>query len=111
MKDIFHLLCSCERLLSSLYLPVRHDEVGKVLYKEIIKQRVPTHQNIIPPPIWGNGDLKIWWDIYINTVPAVKHNKADIVVWEKGSKECEIVDICVSLDENVHTQEKTKNDL
>ena len=111
MEDIFHLFCSCERLSSSLYLPVRHDEVGKILYNEIIKQNIETHQSIIPPPIWTNDHLEIWWDIHIKTVPTVKHNKPDIVVWDKDNKICNIVDICVPLDENVHAQEKTKNDI
>ena len=111
VEDIFHLLCSCERLSSSLYLPVRHDEVGKVLFNEIIKQNCETHQSIIPPPIWSNDNLEIWWDIHIKTVPSVEHNKPDIVVWEKDNKLCKIVDICVPLDENVHTQEKRKKAL
>ena len=54
--------------------------------------------------IWKSGGT-------YTSKPAVKHNKPDIVVWEKDSKECKIVDICVPLDQNVHTQEKTKNDL
>ena len=41
----------------------------------------------------------------------MEHNKPDIVVWEKDNKLCKIVDICVSLDENVHTQEKRKKAL
>ena len=108
---IFHLPCSCERLSSSLYLLICHNEEGKVLYNEIIKQRIQTHQNIIPPLIWGDDDLEIWCDIHIKTVPSVKHNKPDIGIWEKDSELCKIIDVCVPLDENVHIQEKTKNDL
>ena len=52
--------------------------------------------------------MEIWWDVHIKTVPAVKH-KPDIVVWEKDSKQCKIVDMCVPHYQNVHTQEKTKN--
>ena len=46
LEDIFHLRCSCERLSASLYLPVLHNEVSKILYNEIIKQRDDTHQPI-----------------------------------------------------------------
>ena len=34
---IFHLLRSCERLSENIYLPMRHDDVGKVVYNAIIK--------------------------------------------------------------------------
>ena len=37
-EDIFHLLSSCSHLSASLYLPVRHNEVAKVLYNAIISQ-------------------------------------------------------------------------
>ena len=110
LEDIFHLICSCERLSASLYLPVRHNEVGKTLYNEIIKLKDDTHQPIIPPPILNTNEIEIWWDIHIRTVPSVEHNKPDIVVWEKDTKTCKIIDICVPLDENVLNQEKKKND-
>ena len=35
-EDIFHLLSSCSHLSASLYLPVRHNEIAKVLYNAII---------------------------------------------------------------------------
>ena len=70
-----------------------------------------THTNqSSPPPILNTNEIEIWWDIHIRTVPSVEHNKPDIVVWEKDTKTCKIIDICVPLDENVLNQEKKKND-
>ena len=46
----------------------------------------------------------------MHTVPQVKNNKPDIVLWNKLKKTCHIIDICVPLDQNVHAQEKTKID-
>ena len=109
-EDIFHLLCSCGHLSASLYLPVRHNEVAKVVYNTIISQQHKDHQYILPRPIWVNNDIEIWWDTFIKTVPPVPHNKPDIVVWRKNENKCFIIDICVPLDENIHKQEKMKVD-
>ena len=54
--------------------------------------------------------LKLWWDYSIKTTPQVKHNKPDIVLWIPSSMKCFIIDVCVPLYENIHTQEKEKND-
>ena len=106
-EDIFHLLSSCSHLSASLYLPVRHNEVAKVLYNAIISQSRNDHQYVLPRPVWANQDIEIWWDhgeLYyrvrhgrdtlIKTVPTVPHNKPDIVVWKKNENECFIIDTC-----------------
>ena len=109
-EDIFHLLCSCEYLSASMYLPMRHDEVAKVAYNAIIRHHYPDHQYVYPEMVWKHSHLEIWWDTHITTTPKVKHNKPDMVVWDIRSHTCAIVDICVPLDVNVHVQEKTKTD-
>ena len=109
-EDIFHILCSCSHLSASMYLPLRHDEVGKELYNAIIQHHFPTLPYIFPRPIWVHKHIEIWWDTYVTTVPQVKNNKPDIVIWNTKEKKCYVVDVCVPLDENVHTQEKTKID-
>ena len=48
--------------------------------------------------------------MHVHTVPQVKNNKPDIVLWDKLKKTCHIIDVCVPLDQNVHVQEKTKID-
>ena len=47
-EDIFHLLCSCEALSASLYLPVRHNEGAKIIYNSIIKLHHPDEQYTKP---------------------------------------------------------------
>ena len=60
--------------------------------------------------MWANQHIEMWWDTLIKTVPTVPHNKPDIVVWKKNEDKCFIIDICVPLDQNIHTQEKMKID-
>ena len=109
-EDVFHLLCSCDRLSASMYLPFRHDEVAKELYNAIVKHHFPTSSYVTPRPIWVHQHIELWWDMHIHTVPQVKNNKPDLVIWNKLKKTCHIIDVCVPLDQNVHTQEKTKVD-
>ena len=85
-EDIFHLLCSCEKLSASLYLPVRHNEVCKLIYNALIKLHHPEQRYQIPTPIWSSESLEIWWDILIKTIPKIPHNRPDIVVWRKTEK-------------------------
>ena len=109
-EDIFHLLCSCSYLSASLYLPMRHNEVAKVLYNGIIKSKFIGHPYVFPRPVWKQGHIEIWWDMHIVTTPQVKHNKPDLVVWNSENKKCIVADVAVPLDENVYTQEKSKVD-
>lgn len=110
VEDIFHLLCSCDHLSASLYLPARHDEVAKIVYNAIISEQHQDQSYVVPRPVWASKDIEIWWDTKIKTVPAVRNNKPDIVVWRKKDCTCFIIDVCVPLDQNVHTQEKKKVD-
>ena len=106
-KSIFHILAACDKLSASLYLPVRHNEVAKVLYNEIISE---TKYIAKPAEIIVAGDLEVWWDKKIQVTPPIEHCKPDLVVWNKKSTECTIIDVCVPLDVNVEREEKTKRD-
>ena len=110
-EDIFHLLCSCNVLSASMYLPLRHDEVAREAYNTIIKHHFPDQQFALPRPVWKRGHLEIWWDTHISTTPRVKHNRPDMVIWNTQNMTCKVVDICVPLDLNVSTQEKSKRDI
>ena len=79
-EDIFHLLCSCDNLSASLYLPMRHDEVAKTMYNAIIRRHFTDHPYVNPQSVWKRGKIELWWDTHITTSPTVKHNKPDIVL-------------------------------
>ena len=111
-EDIFHILASCGHLSASLYLTVRHDEVGKVLFNELIKDDDETTPYTVPNNgvAWNSSTLEIWWDTPVHTHPKTKHNKPDLIVWRKKQKQCIVVDICIPLDQNVKANEKVKQD-
>ena len=107
-EDIFHIRGSCESLSASL--PVRHNEVAKVIYNTLTKLYHPDEKYTRPRSIWKGENAELWWDYSIKTAPQVKHNKPDIVLRVQDGKKCFILDICVPLDENIHAQEMEKID-
>ena len=92
-----------------MYLPMQHDQVGKLLYNAIIWKHHKDHPYVFVRPVWTSNVLEIWWDIKIETSPSVPSNKPD-VVWNKTEKICSIIDFCVPLDENIGKQENIKID-
>ena len=111
-EDIFHILASCGHLSSSLYLTVRHDEVGKIIFNELIKEDDETTPYKVPNNgvAWNTNTLELWWDTPVNTQPKTTHNKPDLIIWRKKQKQCIVVDFCIPLDQNVKANEKVKKD-
>ena len=93
-ESIFHILCSCDKLSTSLYLPVRHNEVAKELYNAIVKKYHDIDYISKPEQIFSTTEIEIWWDNKIRVSSTVEHNQPDIVLWDKNEKKCLIIDMC-----------------
>ena len=91
-----------------MYLPVRHDQVAKDIYRKLIsddeKQKIPILE------VYTTDKVEIWWDTKIKTPVNLKHNKPDIVLWRKDIKMCYIIDVAVGLDVNVNKNNMLKHD-
>ena len=86
-------------LSASMYLPVRHDQVAKELYRKLM---TPDENAKVPIlDSYSTDNIDIWWDTKIKTPCGVKHNKPDIIIWRKNEKKCDVIDIVVGLDVNV----------
>jgi hypothetical protein len=107
-EDICHVIGSCSKLSSSMYLPFRHNQVARVLYNQIIRLHEPESNYQAPQPVYAAGDVELWWDMKISCVPAVEFNRPDIVVWNKVKKTCQIVEVGTPLDVNVDDAELAK---
>ena len=44
------------------------------------------------------------------TQKKIKHDRPDIIIWDKENKHCKIVDVSVPLDKNVKLREQMKRD-
>ena len=73
-ETIYHRIACCPKLSASMYLPVRHNKVAKVIYDTIIN-----HNRILIEKIYTENDTEIWWDKKVTTIPPLIHNKPDIV--------------------------------
>ena len=109
-ESIFHILNSCSYLSISMYLPVRHNEVAKIIYNELMKKYDIVQDSTTPKPIFRNEKVEIWWDKRIAVQPPIEFNRPDIVMWELKEKKCLIIDVCVPMDVNVKREEKVKRD-
>ena len=61
--------------------------------------------------IYKVKDCEFWWNLSIKTAIKLKHNKLDIVAWDRAEKNCKIIDISCSADVNItkKVEEKLNN--
>ena len=104
-ESIQHLIASCPKLSISMYLPLRHHKVAKVIYDAIIDCK---NQKKGIVEIYNEGNKEIWWNKKITTI--IKYNKPDILYWNKHGNTCFIVDIAVGLDVNITKNVHLKHD-
>jgi Reverse transcriptase (RNA-dependent DNA polymerase) len=109
-EDICHIIGSCSRLCSSMYLPFRHDQVAKLVYTEILRLQDPAIEIKPPEQVCTIGSTEVWWDRKIPCTPSVKFNRPDMVVWDRARKQATIIEIGIPLDVNVEETERTKRD-
>ena len=79
-ESIQHMIASCPKLGALMYLPLMHDQVAKVIYDAIIDCN---NQKKSIVEIYNQGNREIWWDNKMTTMPPLKHNKPDILYWNK----------------------------
>ena len=109
-ESIFHILNSCSFLSASLYLPVRHNEVAKVVFYGLLNKFESTEVRRTPEAITRTANAEVWWDRKIGVQPPIESNRPDIVVWNLQNRKCLIIDICIPMDVNVAREEKVKTD-
>ena len=61
-----------------------------------------------PEPVQENERCKWLWDFTIQTDKVLEHWRPDIVVIDKGKKECIIIDFAVPEDQNITAKEQER---
>ena len=108
-ESIHHVIASFPMLSASMYLPVRHDQAAKEIYRKLItageNAEVPIHES------YSTDDMRhgTWWDTKIKTPCGVKY-KTDIIVWRKNEKSAMSSILSFALDVNVAENCTLKND-
>ena len=107
---VFRVLGSCSSLSSNLYLTTRKDNIARQLVREIANVEKPKKQRGPFPVVSHTATQEIWWNHPVTTVNKVKHNRPDIIIWDKQDMNCTVIDICAPLDFNVNNRQITKID-
>ena len=68
VNHIQHVIASCPKLSTSMYLPLRHGKVAKVVYEAIIDCK---NQKKGIVEIYNEGNKEIWWDKKITTMQTI----------------------------------------
>ena len=86
----------------------------KELYDELVHQlrqnENRSESKREPQTVSRIKNTKIWWDKKVMTQKKIKHDRPDIIIWDKENKHCKIVDVSVPLDTNVKLREQMKRD-
>ena len=86
------------------YLPLRHDQMGKILYISHIQKHFPeTKVKHLQEPeyICRVKHMGCWWNITIKTATKILHNRPDLIIWNHEKGVCTVVDFSCPLDLNI----------
>ena len=99
-----HLVSGCPELAKSEYI-TRHNRAAKYLHWEICRhyniQTKDKYYEHEPNTVTENTSVTILWDMPIHTDKEIKANRPDIVIKDKKSKTCILVDMSVPSDNNI----------
>lgn len=111
-ETITHLLSGCPFLLQSSY-KTRHDNVGKILYIELLKKyefnmNPDPYYKLKPQGVLDNHEVSLYWDRTLITDITVTHNRPDILIHNKRDKTVTAIDIAIVNNNNISSTISTK---
>lgn len=110
-ETVSHLLSGCSKLAGTDYT-TRHNEVGKILHRNICTQyEIQTSEQYWrhqPQSVTENEKVKLLWNFEIQTDRRIQARRPDIVLIDKTKKKATIIDIAVPDDRNINNKEKEK---
>ena len=111
-ETVGHIVAECKMLAQKYYKNWRHDKVAQVVHWRLCKSYGLESGDIWykhePKPVTENEQTKILWDFSIQTDHPIEANRPDIVVLEKTSRKCLLIDIACPFDTRVANKEKEK---
>ena len=78
-ESIYHMF-SFPVLAFSIYLHARHNQLGWILYQEVLKNECSEFN---PPEIAMKDQLEVWWDQEAITARKVLHKRLYLLIWSK----------------------------
>ena len=113
-ETLAHIISECEILKQRQYKIWRHDAVAKVIHWDLCKMNDLPHSEKWyehqPTAVTENENVKLLWDFKIQTDKVLEHNKPDILLFNKNTRTCLIVDVACPFDTRVVEREGDKID-
>ena len=96
-ETIEHVMAGCSRWLPTLYID-RHDSVARYLHYRICEKYglASQHYSQRVEPVKENDRIKLYWNQPVQTKTVIRHNKPDIVAFDKIAKAATIIEVAVS---------------
>ena len=93
------------------YLPLRHDEVAKAVLKSHLKRFYPSNKIkflLEPEHVYKKDHQEYWWNVSEKTAMKIAHNKPDLIIWNRESKICSVIEFSSPLDININKKVNEK---
>ena len=96
-ETIEHVISSCPKWLANLYVD-RHDSAARNIYYKICQKNglTPPHYTQKVLPVQENDSVKLYWNQPVQTKTIIRHNKPDIIVFDKITKTATIIEFAIS---------------
>ena len=111
-ETIAHIVSECKMLAQKQYKLWRHDRVARIIHWDLCKKWKLEHADKWydhePSTVIENEEVKVLWDMKIQTDAKIEHSKPDIVVFEKRSRKCFLVDVACPFDTRIAEKEREK---
>jgi hypothetical protein len=96
-ETIEHVTSSCPKWLPNLYID-RHDSVARNIHYKICQKYglKPPHYSQKVDSVMENDGIKLYWNQPVQTKAIIRHNKPDIVAFDKSNTTALIIEVAVS---------------
>ena len=99
-------------MMKEEYKQVRHDNVAKILHWTLFEKwgfnKAEKWYKHKSEKVLKSEDCNILWDFPIQTDKTLEHNRPDITVIDKKSKECLLIDPTCPFDTRIEKKEEEK---
>ena len=96
-ETIAHIISSCPKWLPTLYVD-RHDSAARNIYYKLCQKYdlVPPHYTQQVLPVQENDTIKLYWNQPVQTKKIIRHNKPDIILFDKVKKIALVIEFAIS---------------
>ena len=96
-ETVEHVVSSCPKWLPNLYID-RHDSVARNIHYKLCQKYdlTPPHFSQKVNSVLENERFKLYWNQPVQTKAIIRHNKPDIIAFDKISKTVLIFEVAVS---------------